>query len=99
MGYKYGLIMTVNYFIEVLEWIIIIRIILSWFMAVNYSNNPVIRFVYAVSEPILGPFRRLWFRFGFSQNFMLDFSPVLAFIVLEYIFKPLVIRLIILLPF
>ena len=52
---------------------------MSW---INLGNNVFTRFIYEVTEPFLGIFRRL---IQPRLNIPLDFSPVIAFLVLELI--------------
>ncbi len=59
--------------------LLVIRIILSW-LQIDYYYNSVIQAIYAITEPILAPFRRLPLQVG-----MLDFSPVVAFLVLSFL--------------
>jgi YggT family protein len=55
------------------------RVLLSWFqVGPNSPFYPVITILYQVTEPILAPIRRLLPRFG-----MMDFSPIVAFILLS----------------
>lgn len=54
------------------------RVILSWFPA--GAGNPIVRFVFAVTEPILAPIRRFVPRLG-----MLDLSPMIALILIYII--------------
>jgi YggT family protein len=54
---------------------IFIRIILS-FVAVGYGN-PLMRFLYLITEPLLGPLRRTIPPVG-----MFDVSPIVAFVIL-----------------
>ena len=60
---------------NVLYFILVVRIILSWVGADPY--NEIVRIVYMITEPILAPFRRLPLQVG-----MIDFSAILAFVVL-----------------
>ncbi|NMB45880.1 MAG: YggT family protein [Firmicutes bacterium] len=55
------------------------RIILSWIPNVDYYH-PLVRFLYEATEPILQPFRRLLPSLG-----GIDFSPILVFLVLEFV--------------
>ncbi|MDK2820697.1 MAG: YggT family protein [Clostridia bacterium] len=64
---------------EVLNWLIIARIFLSWFPHNPYQ--PIIRFIYEITEPVLAPFRRLMPR----SSIPVDFSPVIAVLVLQLI--------------
>lgn len=63
---------------EVLTLAIILRAILSWFSISPY--NPVIAILHRITEPILDPIRRFVPRAG-----MLDFSPLIAIIILQLI--------------
>ena len=54
------------------------RILMSW-IAPN-SEGPLARIIYDVTEPILGPFRRVIPRIG-----MLDISPMVAIMVLQLV--------------
>jgi YggT family protein len=56
--------------------IILIRIILSW---VNPDpNNRLAHFIYEITDPYLGLFRKLPLQFG-----MFDLSPIVAILVLQ----------------
>ena len=55
--------------------VILARVILSWFPNVSY-NNPIVQFVFAVTEPILSPIRRV-----LPSSGMFDFAPMVAIIV------------------
>ena len=62
------------------------RVLLSWFqVGPNSPFYPVIAILYQVTEPILAPIRRLLPRFG-----MMDFSPIVAFILLQLVQRVLV---------
>ena len=68
---------------EILNWLILARVLLSW-VSRDYSN-PVIRFVYEFTEPILAPIRKLMPR----SSMPIDFSPILAVLLLQLIRKPI----------
>ncbi len=68
-------------FLNIIIYMVLIRAVLSWF--VRDLGNPIVRFLYEVTEPLLAPFRELQHRVGL--NFGLDFSPILLFIVIEMI--------------
>jgi len=58
--------------------IIIARVLISW---VNLpQDHPIMEFLYAVTEPILGPIRKILPRTG-----MFDLSPIVAVILLELV--------------
>ena len=64
-------LLTINLFF----WLIIIRIILSWVAGTTY--NPAIAVVYALTEPLLRPFRRIVPDLG-----GFDISPIFVLIAL-----------------
>jgi YggT family protein len=66
--------MILDYVLTALGWIIIIRALISWVSPDPF--NPIVRFLYAVTEPVLEPFRRIMP--GYAMG--IDFSPVLALV-------------------
>ncbi len=78
------LILLLARLIEIYYWLIFARVILSWF--IRDPSNPIYRFLHGITEPVLGPIRRI------MPNLGLDFSPMIAFLLLEMI-KRFLIRL------
>ncbi len=72
---------------QVAYWLLFIRVLLSWFRL--SPHNPIIRFIYEVTEPMLAPFRKI---LPISPNLPIDFSPILAFFALQLL-RSLVMRL------
>jgi len=66
-------------------WIVIIRALLSWVSPDPY--NPIVRFLYRVTEPVLRPVRRL-IPMG---NIGIDISPVIVIVVI-YLLQNFVVR-------
>lgn len=93
MPVNFAILTALQYFFEVINWLILIRVILSLLRMEN-MNNPISKFVIVTTEPILEPFRRLQFKSSIGRNLMIDFSPVLAILVLQYIVRPLVFDLV-----
>lgn len=63
--------------------LLIIRIIMSWIpLPDNPAMNTISRFIYDVTEPYLGLFRRLLPMAGVG-GMGIDFSPIIAFFVLQ----------------
>ena len=60
-------------------WIIIARAILSWVSPDPY--NPVVRFLYSVTEPVLYPIRR---RIPINLGGM-DFSPMIVILIIMFL--------------
>ena len=77
------LLNTINVLFRLLDWLIIGRVILSWIRPnpQNIQLKKAIRFVYQVTEPILGPIRRLLP----TGNLGIDFSPIVAILALGII--------------
>jgi YggT family protein len=72
-----GLISTI---IKLLEFVIVVRVVLSWFNADPY--NSLVQIIYRISDPMLKPFQKLvppWRLGG------LDISPIFAFFCLEFL--------------
>lgn len=74
-------IQAIDVFFNIIEWLIFIRILLSWIPMFGY-NNPLGRFIYNLTEPILGPCRRMLDKSPLGGGMMLDFSPIIALILM-----------------
>lgn len=87
-----ALAQIVDYVLWAYAWILLARVVISWVNA-DY-HNPIVRFVYAVTEPILDPVRRrlpvfaagidlspfvVWLAIIFSQRFIVASLYDLAF--------------------
>ena len=79
-------IVLLYYLLEILKWLIIIRAIMSWFVA-PHSDNPVARLIRKITDPILRPFEEMVPNLG-----GVDISPLLAFFAI-YLLQALLIRL------
>ncbi|MEA4815744.1 MAG: YggT family protein [Lachnospiraceae bacterium] len=66
---------AVDIFFEVIYILIFVRIILSW---ISLPNNSFSSLIYSLTEPILGPVRRMLNRSPLGGGMMLDFSPIIA---------------------
>lgn len=67
------------------DFMIFVRVIMSWIPMIDY-RNPIAKFVYAITEPILGPIREIIRKSPIgSVGGMLDFSPIVAWIFFEII--------------
>lgn len=73
------IIRLVNTAFEIYSWLMLARILLSWFPVDPY--NPAVRFIARVTDPFLRIFRGLIPPIGG----MLDISPILAFFALRLI--------------
>ena len=73
-----SLALLISLLFNIIYFILVVRIILSWVGADAY--NEIVQIIYRITEPLLLPFRRLPLQIG-----AMDFSPILAFIVLSVI--------------
>ena len=62
--------------LEVYFWIIIVRALLSWVNPDRY--NPIVQFLYRVTEPVLRPIRR-----RLPMQIGLDFSPLVVILAIK----------------
>jgi YggT family protein len=60
-------------------WVVIIRVLLSWVNPDPY--NPIVRFLYAITDPPLYAIRRLMPGFLWSTG--LDFSPLVLILLIQ----------------
>jgi YggT family protein len=65
------------YAIRLYELILLVRIFMSWIRP--NPHNPIVKWIYGLTEPVLEPFRRM-----IPSNSMgFDFSPIIVFILLD----------------
>ena len=74
---------AINVFFRILYILIIIRVFLSWVPNVRYSTLGSL--IYSLTEPILGPVKRMMDKSPLGGGMMLDFSPVIALFILDII--------------
>ncbi|MGB7604588.1 MAG: YggT family protein [Lutisporaceae bacterium] len=84
------LIKAVSVFFQLINLLLLIRVILSLVKLNN--DNKFVGLLYILTEPILEPFRKLTKKF--SANQMVDWSPLIAMLCIQYILQPLVYALI-----
>ncbi len=77
---SFFLVDVISIAVEIYIWLIIARVIISFFQPrfQSRSYHPVVRFIYEVTEPFLALCRRF-----LPQTGVLDFSPLVAIIILE----------------
>ncbi|MGD0280939.1 MAG: YggT family protein [Dissulfurispiraceae bacterium] len=68
-----------DYLLGLYKWILLIAVLLSWVNPDPY--NPIVRFLHAVTEPVLRPVRRL---IGFTFG-PIDISPIIVFLIIMFI--------------
>ncbi|MBE6912966.1 MAG: YggT family protein [Ruminococcaceae bacterium] len=65
------------------ELLFIVRAILSWFPMMELGG--IMSFIYSVTEPVLAPIRSMLHRVPFLRDFPLDFSIIVAYILIDVI--------------
>lgn len=85
-----NVIMAVRILSEVVQDLILVRIILQIF---NVPYNRFVNFIYSVTEPILGPVRSLLDRI-FGRQMLLDFSPIAVWVILDFVIVPVLIEIV-----
>lgn len=61
--------------LDIYEIVLLLRVLISWFRLDPY--NPIVRVLYDLTEPLLQPIRQILPPAG-----MMDFSPLVAFLLL-----------------
>jgi YggT family protein len=67
------------YILEIYKWIIIARAVISWVNPDPY--NPIVRFLYSATEPVLYRLRRAFPLYAGG----IDFSPILVFVAIMFL--------------
>jgi YggT family protein len=67
----------ISLLLQLFELALLARIILSWFPNVDRSN-PIIQFLFDVTEPVLRPIRNM-----LPSSGMFDFSPLIVFLIIQ----------------
>lgn len=75
--------MFIGTLLRVYELLFIVRAILSWFPMMNLGG--IMEFLYTVTEPILAPIRSVLQKIPFLQGLPIDFSVLVAFILIDVI--------------
>lgn len=67
--------------LQIINLIFLARVLLSWFPNIDRSN-PIIQFLYDVTEPVLSPIRE-----RLPQGMGFDFSPLVVFLVISVLMQ------------
>ncbi len=73
---------AISILFDIIEFLILVRIIFSFLRIGPY--NPVGRFIFEMTEPILRPIRELIYKLGIDTG-MFDFSPLIAVLLFQII--------------
>jgi YggT family protein len=77
----------INYVLWAYMWILIIRALLSWVSPDPY--NPIVRTIYAVTEPVLSPLRRKLPLYAGSNNFSVIVALLIIFFIQLFVVQSL----------
>ena len=77
----YVVVSTVRIIIAVLQFLMLARAILSW-LPID-DDNPIVTFLYAVTEPVIMPVRAVLDRLGLFEGMPIDMSFFITFILLS----------------
>ncbi len=76
--------MVIIYYILMLfELVLLARVLLTWFPNID-RNNPIVRVIFQLTEPILKPIRN-----ALPQTGMVDFSPLIVFLIISVLMQVL----------
>ena len=81
-----AILQTIVFILEIFKWIMIVMIIMSWLISFNVINTRnqfvanVWRIINQITEPVLGPIRRIVPAVG-----GLDLSPLIVFIIIFFL--------------
>ena len=82
----------VNYGVQILVWLVIVRVFLSW--VPHDPSNGIWSFVYSLTDPLYNLAGKV---LPMSLRVPLDFAPMVALVILEFIVRPILLRLIVML--
>jgi YggT family protein len=75
---EFALVRAIDWILQLLSFAIIARALLSW-IAPN-TDNPIVRVLHEVTEPILAPLRRVIPLIG-----MIDITPIVALFLIQFL--------------
>ena len=85
------LISSLSVFFQLINFLLVVRVLLSW---VKYNpTNKFINLLINLTDPILDPFKKLMKMLNVNSG-MVDFTPLVAMLSIQYIIQPLVYTLI-----
>jgi YggT family protein len=78
-NFIHALATILNFALNLYMWVIVVRALISWVSPDPY--NPIVQFLYRVTEPVLYPIRK---RLPFGQ-LGIDFSPIIVIMVIIFL--------------
>ena len=79
--FVYVIVSTVRIIIAVLQFLMLARAILSWLPIED--DNPIVSFLYGVTEPVIMPVRAVLDRLGLFEGMPIDMCFFITFILLS----------------
>jgi YggT family protein len=80
----YNLLTSLAHILEIaltiFYWLILLRALISWVDA--NPLNPIVQFLYNATEPVLAPLRKIM---PINYRFGIDFSPLVAFLIIIFL--------------
>lgn len=81
---RVDIINALYYLFRLLNFLILVRVLMTW---INPNpRNPIVQLIFSITEPIIGPIRHLIYNV-FGYRGMLDFSPIIAIFLMQFIFS------------
>ena len=68
--------------LSIIELAMLIRAIMSWFVM---GDNPFVNILNTITEPFIFPFRRLFEKMNWFQNFPIDIPALIAFLIVSFL--------------
>jgi YggT family protein len=76
-----GIFSLIYWVFVIFQLIILARVLLSWFPNID-RYNPIVKFIYDVTEPVLRPIRNV-----LPQNLPFDFSPLILLLIVNVLLQ------------
>lgn len=67
--------------LQVFQLVLLARVLLTWFPNID-RNNQLVRMLYDITEPVLQPIRNM-----LPQTGMVDFSPLIVFLIISVLLR------------
>ncbi len=68
--------------LDIINFLILVRVVVSW---LPIGHNRFVELLYTLTEPILAPVRKLMSRSMSGRGVGLDFSPIIAFLLIRFL--------------
>ena len=78
-----NIVILLVYLLNIYTFIVLARVLLTWIPSLDYQN-PIVRFLYQVTEPVLRPIRE-----AVPPRSGLDFSPIIVIIAISILSRVL----------